>query len=276
MTTASKRIAWAPVLKRAVEIVGSYETSVTLRQLFYRLVAGNYLPNLRSYYQRLSAMTAEGRRQGTFPDLLDRTSRIEQFEFFDGPQAAHEYIRDLYRRDRTEGQKWTIFLGVEKAGISAQLDEWFTRPFGIPHVALGGYTSQTLCDDVRRFVENLGRPGVFIYGGDMDPSGEDIDRDFVKRTGCFDKVVRVALMEEQVQEYGLEQNYLDPEVMDKLEKDPRGKHFEKRHGSLMQYEIDGLDPDTLRDLYRKAIARFWDPAAYDAVMAREKQERSQL
>src|SRR5262245_35775583 len=111
MATASKRIAWAPVLKRAVEIVGSYETSVTLRQLFYRLVAINLLPNLRTYYQRLSAMTAEGRRQGTFPDLLDRTSQIERFQFFTSPEDAREHIRDMYRRDRTEGQKWTIFLG---------------------------------------------------------------------------------------------------------------------------------------------------------------------
>jgi hypothetical protein len=31
-------IKWPPVLERAVEIVAGYDTGVTLRQLFYRLV----------------------------------------------------------------------------------------------------------------------------------------------------------------------------------------------------------------------------------------------
>ena len=31
------RVRWAPVLARAAEIVSSYETGVTLRQLFYQL-----------------------------------------------------------------------------------------------------------------------------------------------------------------------------------------------------------------------------------------------
>ena len=32
--------------------------------------------------------------------------------------------------------------------MSAQLDDWFTDPLGIPHVALGGYASQSLADEV--------------------------------------------------------------------------------------------------------------------------------
>jgi hypothetical protein len=32
------RLDWQPILERAAEIVDSYETPVTLRQLFYRLV----------------------------------------------------------------------------------------------------------------------------------------------------------------------------------------------------------------------------------------------
>jgi hypothetical protein len=42
---------------------------------------------------------------------------------------------------------------------------------------------------------------VLIYAGDFDPSGEDIDRDFIQRTACFDEVVRVALSLEQVERY---------------------------------------------------------------------------
>jgi hypothetical protein len=62
------------VLPRAREIVESYDTGVTLRQLFYRLVADTVmpipLPNTQSKYIYLSRITAEGRRDGTFPDLV--------------------------------------------------------------------------------------------------------------------------------------------------------------------------------------------------------------
>ena len=41
-----------------------------------------------SKYAGLSAHTAEGRRGGTFPDLLDRTSRIERRAAFSSPASA--------------------------------------------------------------------------------------------------------------------------------------------------------------------------------------------
>jgi hypothetical protein len=267
------RVKWRDVTTHAASIVASYDTGVTLRQLFYRLVADGTLPNLLTYYRRLSEHTAKGRRDGTFPDLLDRTSRIERFKYFTGPLDATAWLRDMYRRDRTEGQSWTVYLGVEKAGLSAQLDAWFTDPLGVPHVALGGYASQTLVDDVRRDVLAQGRPVVLIYAGDLDPTGEDIDRDFEARVGVFDEVIRVALNPEQIS--GLPSS-LAPEVVEKLERDPRARQFVDRHGSLHQYEVDALPPTTLRDLYRGALENYWDNVAHEAVLAREDEDRARL
>jgi len=270
------RISWSPVIEHAAEIVGSYDTGVTLRQLFYRLVADGTLPNTRYHYQRLSAKTAEARRNGDFPDLLDRTSRIEWYKSFTGPADAVEWVRDRYRRDRTEGQEWTIMLGVEKAGLSAQLAAWSTDPLGIPHVALGGFASQTLCDQVRGFVEEQKRQAVLIYAGDHDPSGEDIDRDFTERVGAFDKVIRVALNADQLAEFDIPSNQLDESVEAKLSNDSRARVFRKQHGYLDQYEVDALDPDLLRDLYQRAIGEFWDETAYEAIKRQEQAERDWL
>lgn len=86
----------------------------------------------------------------------------------------------------------SIFLGVEKATMVAQLRRWF-EAHGLPVLALGGYASQSYVDSVAADVERRGRPAVLLYAGDFDPSGEDIDRDFLERTGCFSSVVRVAL-----------------------------------------------------------------------------------
>jgi hypothetical protein len=269
------RLDWARVLDHARKIVESYDTGVTLRQLFYRLVADGTLPNLITQYHHLSEHTARARRESGFPGLLDRTSRIEQWPVFSSPAEAVENMQDTYRRDRTEGQPWTIYLGVEKAGMSEQLNAWFTDPLGIPHVALGGYASQTLCDQVRRDVEDQGRPAVLIYAGDHDPTGEDIDRDFTGRTGCWDEVVRVALSRGQVEQYGLPENS-SPEVAAKLESDPRAGAFLARHGDLVQFEVDALGPASLRKMYRRAIGRYWDDGVHAGVLEREEAERDLL
>jgi hypothetical protein len=270
-----RRISWPQLLEHAAEIVESYDTGVTLRQLFYRLVAEGSLPNLRTQYTHLSEQTARARREGWFPSLIDRTSRIEQYRFFGSVAEATENLRMTYRRDRTEGQEHTVFLGVEKAGMSEQLDAWFTGPLGIPHVALGGYASQTLCDEVRDDVEGYDRPAVLIYAGDCDPTGEDIDRDFEERADCFDEVIRVALSRDQVEEYSLPENS-SPEVAAKLERDPRAQGFLARHGDLVQYEVDALDPEVLRNMYRNAIDDYWDEDAYQAVLEQEQADRRQL
>ena len=262
-------IKWGHVLDAAQEVVGSYDTPVTLRQLFYRLVAAQLIGNDQSCYRRLSAVTAEARRNGTFPDLSDRTRQIHQYRTFDSVAAASRYISRIYRRDRTEGQPVSIYCGVEKAGMVNQLDDWFGLRLGIPILALGGYASQSYVDDIVRHVEQQDRPAILLYAGDHDPSGWDIPRDFVDRTDCFDKVLRIALTPEQVAQYNL------PESIGK-ETDSRKTGFVERFGQLVQVELDALAPDVLRDLYDDAINEFWDRSIYDAVLVVEAQERAAL
>jgi hypothetical protein len=266
MTAA--RIHWPELLVAAADIVDSYKTGVTLRQLFYRLVAAKLLPNTTSAYKGLSSKTAEARRQGEFPDLIDRGRLIHRRAHWASPAEALQALARQYRQDRTEGQDVSVYIGVEKAGLVMQLESWF-GDLGIPILALGGYSSQTYVDDVVADVEDQDRPAVLLYSGDFDPSGEDIDRDFAERTDCFDKVVRVALSAEQVESYAL------PPAMGKRT-DSRAGAFVARHGALVQVELDALPPDQLEALYRDAVAEFWDVSAYQAVRQREHEARAVL
>lgn len=265
---STTRIAWDSVLETAADIVYGYDTGVTLRQLFYRLVATQVLPNTSSAYKGLSSKTAEARRAGTFPDLIDRGREIHRAGYFTSPESALSWLTSRYRRDRTEGQDVSVYIGVEKAGLVMQLNAWF-GDLGIPILALGGYSSQTYVDEVVEDVDAQDRPAVLLYAGDFDPSGEDIDRDFEARTGCFDKVVRVALDAAQVTAYDL------PPAMGKST-DSRAGRFIERHGTLVQVELDALPPDVLEQLYRDALEPFWDVSAYEAVVAREEDERRAL
>jgi len=261
-------IDWEYVLQQAAEIVESYDTPVTLRQLFYRLVSIGLIPNTIPAYKGLSLRTAEARRAGTFPALMDRTRRIHRDLTFEDPGEARRWLSAVYRRDRTEGQPYSIYLGVEKAGIVEQLRDWF-GDYGIPILALGGYASQTFCDEVVEDAMSRDRPAVLIYAGDFDPSGEDIERDFLERTNCFCEVVRVALTAEQVEEYDL------PPQPGKTS-DSRAAGFKAKYGRLVQVELDALPPDVLRSLYHQAVSRYFDMSVFEDVLNREEKEREAL
>jgi hypothetical protein len=132
------RIDWGHVVEQAGDIVRSYDTSVTLRQLFYRLVSIQLIPNTTSAYKNLSRQTAEARRNGAFPDLIDRGRTIHEYAWWCSPEHAVRDALRYYRLDRTAGQDVSIYLGVEKAGMVVQLQSWF-GDLGIPILALGGY-----------------------------------------------------------------------------------------------------------------------------------------
>jgi len=248
---APRRIDWAYVLDRAREIVDSYDTPVTLRQLFYRLVSKQLIPNTQTAYKSLSSKTARARRLRQFPAFLDSTREIERELCFKSPAAARAWLRDMYRRDRTEGQKFAVYLGVEKDGLVRLLSTGFGDELGIPIVSLRGYSSQTLADAVTLEVKQAGRPAILIYAGDFDASGEDIQRDFDQRTDCWADVTRVAVTREQIQRYDL-----PPNLGKKT--DPRAKAFARKYGTNMQVEVDALPPDVLRQLFEDAMLPFWN------------------
>jgi hypothetical protein len=187
---------------------------------------------------------------------------------FDSPEQAQAWLQRVYRCDRTEGQGFAVYVAIEKHALGALLGSWFA-PLGIPVVALGGYSSQTLTDEVAADVDEDGRDAVLLYATDFDPSGEDIGRDFIERADCFDQVVRVALTLEQVHEFGL------PPLPGKTT-DSRASGFVERHGELMQVELDALPPDELRALYEAGLDAYWDVSRYESLLRREEDERRQL
>jgi hypothetical protein len=227
-------------------------------------VARQLIPNKQSTYQSLSSYTAKARRERQFPDLIDQTRRIHRPRTFEGPEEALDWLEAIYQRDRSEGQDIRVFLGVEKNGLVAQLSTWFSK-YGIPILALGGYASQTYVDEIAGDIAVDGRDAVLIYAGDFDPSGEDIQRDFVERTGVFRQVRRIALTIDQVLKYDI------PPAMGKST-DTRAQQFVEKYGELVQVELDALEPQTLRSLYVEAINDFFDLSKFNESIERERED----
>jgi hypothetical protein len=65
------RLDWPQILGVARRVVAGYTTGVTVRQLYYRLVASQVLLNNMIMYKTSSRPTAEARRRREFPRLPD-------------------------------------------------------------------------------------------------------------------------------------------------------------------------------------------------------------
>jgi hypothetical protein len=262
------RKAWAPIIDAARLIVFGYTYLITLRQLHYRLVMSPGLgyDNTEQDYKRLSALTAQGRRDGSFPSLLDQTREIVTQPHWASPAAY--IMAESFMRDRTAGQDWLIVLGGEKATLLAQLQNWYSD-FHFPIVLLRGYGSQTYVDDVSQFALHDGRKAVLIYAGDHDPSGEDILRDFTERCPHFDAVEHIAILPGQIAQFGLPMN---PGTAT----DSRAGRFIATHGYLGQVEVEALPPDDLQALYQAQIDAYWDETLYQNVLDQEKSDKALL
>lgn len=268
------RREWGPIIERAREIAEASQYRLTLRGLHYRLVEDALARSLgyrnrQGDYKTLSSKTAEARREGWFPDLEDLTRSMLTANAFTGVKQGLGLLTEIYREDRTEDQEQCIVIAVEKRAMGGPLQQTFGEDYGIPVVPLAGYPSQTLADLTRNHVERDGREAICLYAGDFDPSGEDIERDWLYRSGCFDDIVRVALTEDIVRERDL------PESIGK-DTDSRAAAFEEKYGRLVQVELEALDPADLIGMYRAALAPYWDDDALAVVLAREDIARQRL
>jgi hypothetical protein len=292
-TTSRKYRDWGPIIAAARDIVEGYDILITLRQLFYRLVAATLIANNPNDYKTLSKITAELRRGGEFPDLIDYTRAIHERRFYDGPGDALRQLADDYRLDRMDGQTHAIYLATEKRGLVAQLDTWFHADYGFPVLPLGGWTSVPFIDEVKAHVaaqREQDRKPVLLYAGDFDASGDTIDRVFQRHTpDCWDHIERVALNPDQITEYGLVRQR-------GKHRDSNAKAFVARHGdaalydpahpyvtekgrrylSPVQVEMEALDPNDMRALFTDAIAPFHDTSQYEAVLDTEAKHRKTL
>jgi len=268
------------VLPRAAEIVGSYHTGVSLRQLFYLLVSEQLIPNSEAAYAGLGRTSAVWRDEDRFPDLIDTGRDIHGHS---GP--AEPAVMDLrkelepelfmpslalYRPDN-EAQPYNVYLGIEKDTQVRQLESWFPS---YPIVPLRGQASQPFRKAVREAVERDGRPAVLLYAGDFDASGWRIPRTFYRKTGGKDtwhSAKRIALEPQQIEEYGLPEN-------PGKEKDPNQAAFMRHYGldEAIQVELEALRPEDLRAIFQRRIAEWWDEEAAAAVEERERADQERF
>jgi hypothetical protein len=262
----SENVHWGDVLPQAAAIVASYSTPVTLRQLHYRLVAAHLIPNTGNAYNRLGRLTAEARRNNDFPPMADHTRSVDRELSFGSPAEAIRNVSKWYKRNRTEGQELQLWFVLEKATLISQIKAW-TKPYGIPVVALRGYASTPLLAEVNRQIMQDGREPLGLYLGDHDPSGHDIEDVFTKRTGL--PLIRLAVLPPQITSLSLAPT---PGKVG----DPRAAKFQATYGALLQVEVEAIDPAVLQRIVTDAVEAEVDRTVLDRVLDKEREDRDRL
>jgi hypothetical protein len=228
---------------------------LTVRQLYYQLVARNIIPNNERSYKNTTALVNDARLAGyiDWDAIEDRTRAfISRPRWGDGKHFI-DVVAPQYHSDPWEGQDARVFCIIEKEALVGVLED-VCREFDVPLLAARGYPSVSVLREFarREILPRSDAQNIYIlHLGDHDPSGIDMTRDLVDRLRllcggdyCFD-LERIALNMDQIEENNCPPN---PAKLT----DSRSNGYVDRFG-YDSWELDALEPALLVDLVRTHI-----------------------
>ena len=181
---------------------------LTLRQLYYQLVARGYIPNRQTEYKRLGALLNDARLAGLvdWTAIEDRTRNLRGLPHWENPQSILRAAARGYHLDRWADQPNYIEVWIEKDALVGVIEGVCTQ-YDVPYFSCRGYTSASemwLAAQRLRVKGWDGKGTTILHLGDHDPSGIDMTRDIAERLALFGApvdVVRIALTMDQVAQY---------------------------------------------------------------------------
>lgn len=244
---------------------------MTVRQVYYQLVARQIIKNQDSQYKRVSRILVDARKDGAIPWgwIEDRLRRPRTVAMWDGLSDFGEDAIKAYRRNVWTEQPRYFETWLEKDALSGIFED-ILRPYGVTLNVGRGYDGW---DSIRNAAHRMGNgAGVAIlYFGDFDPSGEDMARSLGERLayfGCMPDIVKSALTAEDIARYRL-----PPDPAKRT--DTRAAEFIAKNGDI-SVELDALPGAILRQRIRQEIEARLDMSALEATRRQEASERQRL
>ncbi len=243
---------------------------LTLRQLYYQLVARGYIENSERSYKNVGSTIDDARLAGLidWDRIVDRTRNLRGNNHFDDPADIMKAAVASFQIDKWERQPHRVEVWVEKDALIGVV-EVAARRLDVPYFACRGYTSQSemwAAAQRLRTWRRRGQTPVILYLGDHDPSGIDMTRDVLDRMALFAggmQVERLALNWDQVEMYS------PPPNPAKLT-DSRAEGYIARFG-MSSWELDALDPTTIAGLIETAVMSFRDEDLWNDAIEEERE-----
>lgn len=259
------------------QVVDEYSAQgyeLTLRQVYYQLVARGYIPNNERSYKNVGSLINDGRLAGLIDwhSVTDRTRNLRSESHWDTPADVIASARYSYNLDKWKGQPNYVEVWVEKDALVDIVGQ-ACSPLDTPYFSCRGYTSQSeMWSAAQRFIRQKQRKKrIIIHLGDHDPSGIDMTRDIQERLEMFGAdvfVKRVALTMNQIQTY-------NPPPNPAKITDSRASKYIDQFGDE-SWELDALEPKVITDLIKKQVTMYRNDAIYRAVCDKESREKEEL
>lgn len=268
-------------------ILDNYEAQgydLSLRQLYYQLVARNLIENTEKSYKNIGNLVSDARLAGLIDwnMIRDRgrvTSHSSHCESVSSVVRSSKYG---FKVDMWARQNNYVEVMVEKQALEGVLEP-VCYELDIPFSANKGYSSSSaMYEASKRFIDaaQQGKSLRVLYLGDHDPSGIDMTRDVDDRfqlfiSGTFDEgderghtVNRLALNMDQVRKFKCPKN---PAKLT----DTRANDYIRKFGAS-SWELDAVEPATLAQLVKDAVNNLIDRDIWGEDLMKEKKGRDEL
>lgn len=250
---------------------------LSLRQLYYQLVARDYIPNNQRSYKNLGSLVSNARQAGLIDwDMIEDRGRSTEINgHWDNPADIIYSAARSFRIDKWEDQDYHIEVMVEKDALSGVLEP-VCRDLDIGITANKGYSSSSTMYEIGKRLqrqESYSKKICVIYLGDHDPSGIDMTRDVEERLRMYSEVdeievVRLALNWDQIEQW-------NPPENPAKETDSRFGAYASQFGES-SWELDAIEPVTLAELVQDAVLERRDEDAWQAAVEQENAWREEL
>jgi hypothetical protein len=180
------------MIDKVSAILGEYEAEdydLSLRQLYYQLVARGFIENSDRSYKRLGDLVSNARMAGLIDwDMIkDRNRETVTPATWEGPAEIVAEAARAFVIDKWADQPNHVEVMVEKQALEGVLIP-VCQSLGIRFTANKGYSSSSIMYETgQRLAEYVaqGKTAFILYLGDHDPSGMDMTRDVFDRLCLF-------------------------------------------------------------------------------------------
>lgn len=262
------------IINSVIEEYTAQGYDLTLRQVYYQLVARDYIPNNERSYKNTGNLINDARLAGLidWTAIQDRTRNIRQNSHWNSPASIMNSALHSYAIDTRRDQPNYVEVWVEKDALIGIVQQ-IASVLDVPCFSCRGYVSASeMWSAAQRFIGQDHRERrVILHLGDHDPSGKDMTRDIADRLELFGadvEVQRIALNWDQIDEFN------PPPNPAKLS-DSRARAYIEEFGTE-SWELDALEPKVLTSLIRTSVADLTDAGLLERASAKERNDKAEL
>jgi hypothetical protein len=250
-----------------------YGQRVTVRQLYYHLFSKGIIPEPSTrQYQRVCRIITKARKRGYIPfDWIEDRSRKPIYNMlYENIEHFLSLNMKRYKKNTWNNQKNFIIILVEKEALAPIVWD-IAEKYNVCVFPTKGFSSwSTFVKDIKSISEyfGMGKELVVLVLSDLDPSGQLIKEDYIKKFQFMSKELgfkmpavfeKIAITPEQVQRYGL------PWIR---------KKYKNRSVDIV--ELDALPPEVLREIVKESIEKYLDLKQLHEDLNCELEEKEKL